>query len=701
MNTWDTSYQELDSELLLRFFREAVSAGRELTLHLSDGLGERIIGVRGKTVRLASRGERALLELPQYLVRQHLLDVESLEQALAESRGGNASFRTVLLKKSLLSREQYVEVMRRLTLHNLQDLAFWRDTLAVVYPDRAPRPIEEILTTVPEAPMDPEVFVDELQTWYEQWGRFKTRVISDRAMFSIRQSELEAIDSHEGPFEETLELCREPIQLRDLWADSRLEWGPLCEQLGELLNMGWLQVAPPEPPGEVSEFIVQLENNLQRFLGPDLVRDRLARAYAQSHRLQDAAAEWFTLARQEIQRGLDDQAQERCLRILEWDPTHLDALEVVVRAYTSCGQDQRGVAVAASHARLLLEMGNTEDAKKVVRKLHALNGSEDEVRALERELRGEGTSALGGASSRRLPARPVTASIAVSDSARMRREALSMSTRKASSLAAHIEQDLGEPEPHDTRPSSPVAAPPGQSNLLTRAAIVVLASACLVLAYLQFSARENRAEAEPQRVSESVEAVKRVEAPVVEPAAAPAPTERLVDGRPLWRENDRAIDQDRVARFEEDGSLSVRDRWTDRRLFQLAGHVGVHWSISHLGKVFASWEPGRPLHVYDAEGRSLKLLEWPIPVDTVAVLVDKRFVVLRRGSHSIFHSWEGKPLGGGTLPLWTEGVAVDDRLLLQKLGASRDSFDELWSVRIDPLEVLWSCQFERGPAMFR
>jgi hypothetical protein len=94
-------------------------------------------------------------------------------------------------------------------------------------------------------------------------------------------------------------------------------------------------------------------------------------------------------------------------------------------------------------------------------------------------------------------------------------------------------------------------------------------------------------------------------------------------------------------------------------------------------------------------------LGWIIPADTVALAIGPSELALRRGAHTIFYRYDGKPTGGGESPLWTEGVYLDQMLFLQRPASTAEDRLELWCVRRSDLKVISTCSVEDGVAVFR
>ncbi len=719
MSTNGSEFQRLDLEALAGVLQKVASGATPLDFLVGDGESEHLFRFTEHGVRMLASGLRSPPDLPSYLLANRLIDVESLERALSEARAGNGSFRAVLIRENLLSREQFNDASGLIVRDSLHELVFWREAEYRVSRG-SPTVVEDALRKAPEACVDVASLATEAADWVRRWSRWRTLLHSDRAVIGLQRSEIAAIDAYEGHLEETVDLCREPSELRALWQDSSLALPELCEQLAELETLGWLQIAPPaaEPKQKpAGECIATLEASLERFHGKDLVRERLARLYLRDQRPDDAAREWMVLARGDVQRGDRERAIDRMKRVLELFPAHLEALEVIVRAYVSMGEEKRAVAVAAGHVRVLLEKGLVEEAESVTRKLHSLPGGQSEATALEAEVvRHGGRPRLG--SSRRVvadsTAEPLmcsaggTTTVEEPVGARPDERTRGASFRVASlNESGHIRPVAASVAGEASQRRSRFALPRVRPLFLLAACAVIAVAGSLALLYSSvqrtvgqpglFGSAAAHADGENPDAGTTDGDGSTV-------PETPQPSD--VDSTVSFDEDDgwtrRVVRDDRVIAISDDGALELRDRWSDKVLFRVPAEDDCRWAIGYQGQEVLQWWPGRRPVLWNPPSQKVRKLSWSLPADTAAVaMIDSRRLALRQGSHTILYGSAGKPTDGARLPLWTEGVLAGDLLLLQKPAVSAEDPALMWGVQIAPLRVLWKCSFESGAAMVR
>lgn len=682
-----------------RALRAAESRRRPSVLFVGDGASERIVEIRPGQIRVLARGARTLPDLASHLLSRQLLDVESLERAMHLARADGQSLENVLVRQDLLSQEQLARVLFERANEALFDLAFFTD--ADLIASESPDPeTTSALRALPGVSCDLLELAAELDQWAERWSRWRSLFHSDRSRIALRESELAAIESYEGPCEEWIDLCRDPATLRDLWLASRWSLSPFLEGLVELSSLGWLNVTPPpKDQRSLSERVAELEANRECFLGSEIVRERLANLYLQSNRAERAAEEWIDLARADVARGDHELAAARATRVIELRPENLEALEIAVRAWIARGETRRAVALAGAHARRLIAIGRADDALAVSRKLHGVAGGESESSQIEAEAIRSGARATGG-SSRRFIANPWIEGGGASLSPPYDESKV---VRRASSLVASFEASEIAPPPRDHFPvrenesfraplrSVEAPRPRAVARVALLGSLAVAFGAVLVLTCAWvFLPRHSRAAADS---GENAVAVGTTVGPVDE--AWPSVPH---DDRPR-----RVLDEDLVAHFSEGGDCEIRERWSDDVLLTLEGAPEARWAIGHRGHLIARWQPGAAPVLWAPRSANPEpvRLGWVLPSDTAAVAVDARAIAVRRGAHTILYGHDGKPREGGSLRLWTEGVFVGATLLLQRPASSPEETSTLWAAETQPLRVLWIGEIHDGVASIR
>jgi tetratricopeptide (TPR) repeat protein len=347
------------------------------TLHVSDGLSERVIYFVGGGVRLLSVGDRSGLDLASHLLAGGVLDVDSLHSALETARTTSRHLREVLIEKQVLSREEYGKIAAKLVRDEMLDLVFWEDAYFACYPSAPPPEIFKQERQAIVGSLDLRSLGGEVGDWSREWSRLKPILHSDTARLSLTDPGRLAIVERDETAQ-LLELCHEKRELRSVWRGSSLPLGELARRIAELVKRGLLEVSPPAAATTAEardEMIERLEALLPRVIGKDLVREKLVALYRKTGRPAKAVAELEQLAASAFSAGQWPVAAERLKKILTLAPENLEAFEKVVKIYLDQRLEQEAVALANRHAEVLLELRRPEEARRVAKIIGSLTSA--------------------------------------------------------------------------------------------------------------------------------------------------------------------------------------------------------------------------------------------------------------------------------------------------------------------------------------
>jgi tetratricopeptide (TPR) repeat protein len=514
---------------------------------------------------------------------------------------------------------------------------------------------------------------------------------------------------------------------------------------------------------EVQREIEVLERNLEHAIDTALVREKLVRLYHKAQLPEKACRHLHALATGDLARDQWEIAVDRWKRILEIDPASLEAFREIIKTNLEHGLEREAVTLIASHARMLLHRHLPDEARAVSQTMQRLPGGRIEADLIEAELlvqEDNHSAAVGlftSAANMLQETGDETRALKTLERAlefdptngQLRQLMLAMRTDTDSNTT------VAQPRPEPVRlesvparqtPARPVftvdtrvtTGPVESTKHIPRirlprqvswAAIFVIGVFGVVgtLSYVywtfasSFSPRTAIAQEENRNTS------------LPDPAELLPPSSgsparstyssrdqlgtRTISGRERNanvgpnverrkdREGDgltrRVINETVLATYATSKTLVLTNRLTKQKIIELPAHDDEQWAIGYRGRVICQWRVDQSPRIYFPPSTKPQTLSWKVPPDTVAVAIGPSNLALRRGTHTIFYRYDGKPTGGGEAPLWTEGLYMANRLVLQRPALTLDDKPEVWCLRYPDLKPIWTCTIDDGHAVFR
>jgi hypothetical protein len=161
------------------------------------------------------------------------------------------------------------------------------------------------------------------------------------------------------------------------------------------------------------------------------------------------------------------------------------------------------------------------------------------------------------------------------------------------------------------------------------------------------------------------------------------------------------LDADRVVSFADSCSLRVLDAASGKVLQSFNGRSGARWAVGYRGERICLWEPGERLVLYGADLEPAEPPAWVLPAETSAIAIGRKEVALRRGNYTVIQSYDGHLLKGSELPVWNDGVFVDDLLIVVRRPTAAGKPAQFWAIRRRDMKVAWTGSVVDGLPSFR
>jgi len=728
-------HERLDLDLLSRVAEQLSDPNGTTSLHVSDGLQERIYLFVPGGVRVLTRGDGSQDRLIHFLVSQCFVDMELLQELRDQAKQRNTPLTELALEKEITTRSDLQELTRKVVRDEVFGLVFWNVGYAIVA-DEAPREIYSTQRQVFATKFERRELSAELMSWLAKWPRIRdsignetTRIVPTELAFEAHREGVGDLD--EG-VTDVLEWCTEEMSLEEIWRDSGHHLPDLCDELLTLAKGGFITLQLPSSSStdlrkDLDRQIERMEETIDHLLNPELGRQRLLDCYwasGQTHKIVHGlhvAADGFA------SRGLMDEAMERWKQIVEIEAENLDAHEKLFRALIEAGEEKKAVAHASAFAtRCLTEkavgearflaglLSSTSMGALEARRIEAfaLEASDKHQEAAEALLDLAGEFVTLGKSNRALQFAETALKFDPSSSS----AAEMVRSLKASSI--------GGPGVGGSFRSLATAATTGGSLVVTRVEDIPELSAESTEATGPSVARlqpdgSGHVSANPS-VTKKSRSGKWLAAAVVIAAAIGAffGVWSLSDDRDAEAQSElddeavfvssgdsnrvsRVIDDRRIAEWTPSGSFELVSRWSGELVARLEGREGGNWSVGFRAKRVCQWKAGEPATVFSPRKKESKTLTWKLPEDTSAVAVGEGGLAIRRGQKTYLYSFDGKPREGRPTFAWTEGLFVEGLLMVQ--GPSEAAADDALTIHaIEPssMTVLWTGRCEDGAFAF-
>ena len=737
------SGSRFDLKILRQVMTRLAEPSSTFTLHVSDGLSERIIYFVSGGIRLLSLGDRRGPDLQSYLLDQELLDVDTLHGLLEQVREGDESLQDVLLAQKILPPERYDRIVKQLLRREVLDLTLWEEAHFAFYLRAPPKEIYSQTYQTLVGNLDCTKLSEEVIAWTKKWPQHKQFLHGEKAVLSLTEAGREATSRIDGQDRLLLDLFAEPLNLRTLWLRSGLDLPQACERLVSLVKREWIAVTPHPPAGagaDLEDLIRRLEASLPQALGKELVREKLVSLYRKAGLSRKAADELYGLASLALERGDWAIAADRFKEVLKLDPEKLDALRQAVRIFVDQKMGGEAVALAVHHGRILLGRGRQEEAQEVAKLLGSIAGANLQAVDLDAAIlasRGEGRSAVeqylwladeyAKANDRKRALDMILAALQIEP----KNELLVARLNELSpQLGAARKQALPRKQTRRNRARRRVRVGSLPSAVLLGALMPILLLGFLyVSGLLPGRIPDARAQSdEPgSLVQPAVDTPDRSDpltTVILPPTGLPrgdrAPGNAMPTtdgtspgGRDLLEQLcphgnrhgliSRPIDDEHIVIYGPSCDLVAYDRQSATRLFRAPGKSGHRWAVGFRAEVICRWSPGKPLWLFRPQSDVEWTTHWPLPPYTDSVAVGSRYIAVRLGGQTRLLQLDGSLLSGARVPVWDEGVFRDGLLILVRQGPSESgkSGPGLWVVLPETWSVLWSCTEFQGSLVIR
>ncbi|MEM7235188.1 MAG: DUF4388 domain-containing protein, partial [Planctomycetota bacterium] len=308
-----------NGKILRQAMEQMTNPSSIFTLHVSDAPNEKVIYFVSGGIRLLSVGERRTEDIESHLLSSGAVGIEDLHAALESSRKNRKTLKEALVAAKVLTAKEYSEVVNRLIRNELLDLVFWEDAFFTCYTGSPPQELYRQDGKALVGSPNGTRLEEDVCEWSKQWDRLRGILKSDRAVLSATRSGLYGVEKLEGEKKRVLELCLDPVDLRQLWSASKVNIPELCTILEELIENRWVEVSPPDTdnsPEAKALQIEMLEDCLEKVIGKDMVREKLILLYRKTERFADASRELLSLAESALREAQWPLAVERFKQVL-------------------------------------------------------------------------------------------------------------------------------------------------------------------------------------------------------------------------------------------------------------------------------------------------------------------------------------------------------------------------------------------------
>jgi len=688
--------QRFDLDVLLQALRRLDDPTGSVTLHIGDGVRERVMYFVQGGVRVLARGDGADLGLARYLLGRFLLDAETLDQLIALSRERNVGLRDLLEERGHVSRGDLQEIARSLVRDEVFGLVFWNEAFCSLA-DQPPREIYSSASEVLVAQVDCHAFAHEVTQWVQLWSRSRRLLGSKRTRIVPTARRESPPDDLSAAAQALLELCDQEIALYELWCASACELPEVCVGLLELVEHDLVSVcsadrSKAESRRELAAVAEQIESSVSMFLAPLLARERLVQCRRELEENHRVVHELHLLARDYLAIGRWESGVERLREIVEREAENLEAHEAHFRALVEHGQAKRAISFAKSRAERFVAERLFEEASSVARFLgtipegraaalaieaDVLAGSGETESAVERYA--EGVDALAATGERGRARELAEKAVGVDRSNPVLAEKL----RELTAAAACLEP--GQVAASDRGARRFVR---GRLRLGWRAAPVFVALVALIAltiglisGFSRLSRERTAAAASAANASDAID------------GGAPEPASTT------WRE----LDERWAAEWVDGGDFVLVDRWSGKQVARLAGREDERWSVGFRARRVCQWKPGELPRIHALPDGGVSTPVWSLPDDAEAVAVGDGVLAICHGDRTVVRAFgaAGAALRERALPRWSHGVFAGELLILQDATTSPEGEFELRALRAADLSDVWVARSASGALSFR
>ena len=387
--------QRFDLDLLFQVMQRGAEPTASVSLHVCDGVRDRLFYFVPGGVRMLSRGDGKNRGLVKHLMTRCFVDAETLQELLEEAEARPTSLCNLIEEREILSREELGEIVNKVVRDDLLELVFWSDSVAIVQ-DEPPREIYTLQDEVLVGRLEGRDLSREMIEWAQLWARSKSVLASDASVVVATDTPPCSRDELDPLVEECLDLCAEEVEIRALWRESGQDLPRICAALVGLVEKGLVQVRPPAPettrPKQALEArILEIEQHVESCLRPTLAREKLVECYRAAGENHNVVHHLHLLVEASVEVGATWAALGHLAEILELEKENVEAHERVVRVLVDDGQEEKAVAHAATAARAFFADGALEEARLLARLLESTPGGEIDGRTIRAQ-----TCAAGG-----------------------------------------------------------------------------------------------------------------------------------------------------------------------------------------------------------------------------------------------------------------------------------------------------------------
>jgi hypothetical protein len=377
MSTLPIGVRQFSGGVLKEYLALFIDSKSPVTVHVSAGESERVIHFSERAVSVLSAGERSGPGIAGQLRKRGKLDDAGLKEVLAEAEAGKQGQKESLIRRQLLTEEEYQELSRKLVRDEVFDLVFWDEALsrASSTPPReeAPPPGACLLT----ATVETDRLATEVKSWIEKWGQLKPILHGDHARLSLKEEGRKALAENlgSGPERSILEAVGGGTRLRALWREVDLEPADTCERLARLSEKGWVAVEPDFSGGDAKAVLAsidQIEKSLPRSIAKDLSCMKLVNLCRKAKLAEKACRYLQVLADEAAGRGDWEAACEGLRSLLAIKPDDAGALRQAVKLFLDQSREKQAAAFAFQVCQGLLRDRKGAELKAAVETLSGI-----------------------------------------------------------------------------------------------------------------------------------------------------------------------------------------------------------------------------------------------------------------------------------------------------------------------------------------
>lgn len=719
--------RRFNAEVLRSVLPRIEGSGGFFTVHVSDGLSERVFYFVPGAVRMISAGRDVAPDIPEYLYDRGEIDTLQFDrlQRLAQSR--DEDLRVHLDKMGILDGGEFAQVSLELVREQLMGLVFWEDAYSAVYTGPPPQEVFSLERPPLSASFEGPDLSHALEQWLDFWHESRAMLHGERAVFTVDSEGREWLVENRSDLSDIIDACTEAASLATIRGETGRPIFQLCRELRDFIENGCLTVEPPVAQRRRSDHLArasEIEANLPNLAGKSLAREKLVDLYQKASEPERAVEQLDALAKDALDDGAWQEACDRWRKLLKLDAGHFDAFKSLVRALKKNGRRADIAAEAQQLAPALKELTCPSTLHNYAKLLNLIEGTEavlEQVHATIFALKSDQRKKThdGAIKKHIVMASKLEARGDLVRAERLLKKALTFDPQNEH-LRERLES-LGQKPGRRRLPSW---------GLVAAAAVAVAATVYFAFPELFSGAGKDGPVAHAAGTTRKDEApAPKVETPTrtasksttaQKPPTPPAdrgPRRRPFDaaddqpdsGLPVrvtgLRSSDpcephaglhlattRLLDDRHRVTFGDSCSLVVSNAVTGKPVMELWGEARTGWALSPCGNVIAQWGPGRPLSLTrNLTADKTQVLGWNLPEETLAVAVGIGMVAFRTPEGTRVVRFDGTVVAKRRLPEWTEGVVARDTLVFVGTPGGPGKRKLLVTAyHPETLQVLWS-----------